>query len=46
MGKWIGFILFVALAAWAAWYFGIVQAAAGAFDDWLIYIGSKEGHRI
>jgi hypothetical protein len=41
MWKIISFVLVVALAGWAAWYFGVVQAVAGAFDDWLAYIGAK-----
>jgi hypothetical protein len=43
MWKWVSFLLFVALAGWAAWYFGVIQGVAGAFDDWLAYIGMGRG---
>ena len=39
--KWVSFILFLVVAAWVAWYFGILQGVGGAFDDWLKYIGAK-----
>jgi hypothetical protein len=43
MMKWLSFLLVLGVAAWAAWHFGVVQAAAGAFDDWLAYIGMGRG---
>ena len=43
MVKVLSFLLVLALAGVAAWHFGILQSVAGAFDDWLAYIGMGRG---
>lgn len=39
--KWVTFVLVLIVAAWAAWYFGILAGLVEPFDDWMKYIGVK-----
>jgi hypothetical protein len=39
--KWVTFVLVLIVAAWAAWYFGILAGLVEPFDDWMKYIGFK-----
>jgi len=32
--KWVTFVLVLVVAAWAAWYFGILKGVEEPFDTW------------
>ena len=39
--KWVSFALVLIVAAWAAWYFGVLKGVEEPFDAWMKWIGAK-----
>lgn len=37
--KWVSFVLVLIVAAWAAWYFGLLKDVAKPFEAWAKWIG-------